>query len=52
MSMILEAQMPLPRSATSEELFSMGLQDYVKASESSDAVGVSPADGEEILLCF
>jgi hypothetical protein len=49
MAMILEAQLPLPRSATSEELVSMGMQERVHPQGDR---GVSPAEDEEILLCF
>ncbi len=48
MAMILEAQLPLPRSASSAELFSMGLR---PSAASNDQV-VSSADDEEIVLCF
>jgi hypothetical protein len=52
MAMILEAQLPLPRSATSEELLSMGLQAHVQHSQDADGRGVSSAEDEEIVLCF
>jgi hypothetical protein len=48
MAMILEAQLPLPRSASSAELFSMGL----RPSSASDDQVVSSAEDEEIVLCF
>ena len=48
MAMILEAQLPLPRSASSAELFSMGLG----PSSASDDQVVSSAEDEEIVLCF
>jgi hypothetical protein len=51
MAMILEAQLPLPRSATSAELFSMGLHEHMPAAD-SHRQGVASAEDEEILLCF
>jgi hypothetical protein len=52
MTMILEAQLPLPRSVTSAELFSMGLHEHVKPGSESYRQDASSAEDEEILLCF
>ena len=52
MSMILEAHLPLPRSATNEELFSMGLQEHLRPSAAPGDHGVASAEDEEIVLCF
>jgi hypothetical protein len=52
MAMILEAQLPLPRSVTSAELFSMGLNQHANSGAESYRQGVSSAEDEEILLCF
>jgi hypothetical protein len=52
MAMILEAQPPLPCTATSEELLSMGLQAHVQHSQDSGGSGISSAEDEEIVLCF
>jgi hypothetical protein len=53
MAMILEAQLPLPRCATSEELLSMGLHEHVRLSDAPSVrdSGSSAAD-DEIFLCF